>query len=67
MDHTLTVIVAAVVMHNIAVMMGDDKPPKEEQLQSIRQQGSQVEFDHVEVGPPESVLGITDCQACDRR
>jgi len=65
-DHTLPVIVAAVVMHNIAVMMGDE-PPEEEQLQSIRQQGSQVEFDHVEVGPPESVLGITDCQACDTR
>ena len=57
-DHALPVIVAAVVMHNIAVMMGDDEPPEDEQLsrhiQSIRQQGGQVDFDPVEVGPPVS-------------
>jgi len=57
-DHALAVIVAAVVMHNVAVMMGDDEPPEDELLsryiQRIRYQGIQVDFDPVEVGPPDS-------------
>jgi len=57
-EHTLPVIVAAVVVNNIALMMGDDEPPEDEQLSSFiqrkRHQGVQVDYDEVEVGPPDT-------------
>lgn len=57
-DHTLPVIVAAVVLNNIALMMGNDEPPADEILSSyiqrMRLQGTTVDFDPVEVAPPDS-------------
>ena len=57
-EHTLPVIVAAVVVNNIALMMGDDETPEDEQLSSFiqrkRHQGVQVDYDKVEVGPPDT-------------
>jgi len=56
-DHTLAVIVAAVVLHNIALMMGDDEPSVDELLscyiQRMRLEGMPVDFDPVEVAAPE--------------
>ena len=65
-DHALAVIVAAVVMQNIAVTMGDDEPPEDELLSSyiqrVRHQGIQVDFDPVDVGPQDSAghHGLSD-------
>jgi len=57
-EHTLPIIVAAVVLNNIALILGDDEPPVDEELSSyiqrMRHSGIQVDFDPVEVGPPDS-------------
>ena len=56
LDHTLPVIVAAVVLNNIALIMGDEVPPDDAELsdhmQKLRAEGLQVDYDPVEVGPP---------------
>lgn len=56
--HTLPVIVATVVLNNIALIMGDDEPPADEimsaHIQKMRLEGMTVDFDAVEVGPPDS-------------
>jgi len=55
-DHVLPVIVATVVLHNIAAVLGDEDPPADQQLDqfltSVRDRGLQVNYDPVEVGPP---------------
>jgi hypothetical protein len=55
-DHVLPVIVATVVLHNIAVTLGEETPPADQELDSfltsMRQRGLQVDYDPVEVGPP---------------
>jgi nuclease HARBI1 len=55
-DHILPVIVATVVLHNIAVVLGDEDPPDDQQLDqfliAVRDKGLQVHYDPVEVGPP---------------
>jgi len=57
-EHALPIIVAAVVLNNIALILGDDEPDVDEQLstyiQMMRHSGMQVDFDPVEVGPPDS-------------
>ena len=49
-------IVATVVLHNIAVIMGDVVPPDDQELsayvQHRRAVGLQVDYDPVVVGPP---------------
>ena len=56
LDNVLPVIVATVVLHNIAVVMKDDEPPDDQQLDSFlahkRSRGMQVDYDPVEVTPP---------------
>ena len=56
LDHTLPVIVAAVVLNNIAFMVGDELPPDDGELsnyvQQLRTDGLAVDYDPVEVGPP---------------
>jgi len=46
------------MFNNIALMMGDDEPPVDEILSSyiqrMRLQGTTVDFDPVEVAPPDS-------------
>ena len=58
--NTLPVIVAAVVANNIALFTGDEEPPEDEELsefiERLRQDGYQVNFDPVEVGPPMGQL-----------
>ena len=60
LDNILPVIVATVVLQNIAVMMGDDDPPDDQQLDTFladkRRQGMQVDYDHVAVAPPPAVV-----------
>jgi nuclease HARBI1 len=55
-DHILPVIVATVVLHNIATILGDEEPPEDQQLHhflaTVRQRGLQVDYDPVQVGPP---------------
>jgi len=57
-ENVLPVIVAVVVLHNIAVIMQDDEPPDDEQLDSYlahkRRSGMQVDYDPVEVTPPST-------------
>jgi nuclease HARBI1 len=69
LEHTLPVIVATVVLHNIAVIMGDDVPPDDEELSTfiaqLRQQGLQVDYDAVDVVPP--VNGINNPGATGMR
>jgi len=61
-EHTLPVIVATVVLHNIALVMGDGEPPEDEVLSSYvqrsRQDGIRVDYDAVDVCPPH-VVGRT--------
>ena len=56
LQNSLHVIVAATVLHNIALIMQDDEPPEDHELsnhiQMARQAGLQMEYDQVEVGPP---------------
>ena len=56
LKHTLPVIVATVVLHNIVLVMGDDVPPEDEELsefmQKLRHDGQNIDFDPVEAGPP---------------
>lgn len=58
--NTLPVIVAAVVVNNIALITGDEEPPEDEELgefiERLQQDGYQVNFDPVEVGPPTGQL-----------
>ena len=55
-ENVLPVIVAAVVLHNIATVMQDDHPPDDKELDSFladkRRCGMQVDYDAVEVAPP---------------
>jgi len=55
-DHVLSVIVATVVLHNIAAVLRDEDPPDDKQLDefldTVRQKGLQVNYDPVQVGPP---------------
>jgi len=55
-DHILPVIVATVVLHNIAAVLGDEEPPDDQQLDQfladVRQKGLQTNYDPVQVGPP---------------
>jgi len=60
LKHTLPVIVAAVVVNNLALIAGEEEPPADEELgqfiERLRQDGHQVHFDPVEVGPPTGQL-----------
>lgn len=60
LKNTLPVIVAAVVVNNIALIAGDQEPPADEQLsefiERMSQAGFQVNYDPVEVGPPTGQL-----------
>lgn len=60
LKHTLPVIVAAVVVNNIALIAGDQEPPADEELseflEQMRKTGVQVNYDPVEVGPPTGHL-----------
>ena len=55
-DHVLPVIVATVVLHNIAIVLGDDDPPDDQLLDEflvdLRQQALQVDYDPGQVEPP---------------
>lgn len=55
-DHILPVVVATVVLHNVAATLGEDEPPEDQELDSflttLRQQGLRVNYDPVKVGPP---------------
>jgi len=55
-NNVLPVIVATVVLHNIATTLKDDEPPNDQQLDSFlesqRRRGLRVDYDPVEVGPP---------------
>lgn len=55
-ENVLPVIVAAVILHNIAVILKDDDPPDDKQLDSFlaekRRRGMRVDYDPVEVAPP---------------
>lgn len=55
LENILPVIVATVVLHNIAVMTRDDEPGDDDELDEYinrrRQQGLQVDYDPVEVMP----------------
>lgn len=57
-EHTLPVIVAAVVLNNIALIMGEDEPPVDEQLSSyiqrMRLHGVPVAVEPAEVEPPQN-------------
>lgn len=61
LDNILPVIVAAVVVNNIALMAGDEVPADDDELcdfiERMRQQGLQVQYDPVEVGPPAGQFG----------
>lgn len=56
LNNILPVIVATVVANNIALIAGDQDPPDDEELhnwiEAQRQQGMNVNYDPVEVGPP---------------
>ena len=56
LENILPVIVASVVVNNIALIAGDQEPPNDEALhqwiETQRQEGLQVNYDPVEVGPP---------------
>jgi len=56
LEHTLPVIVATCILHNIALVMGDEVPPDDEELdaymQKMRIDGVDTDYDPVEVGPP---------------
>lgn len=58
-DHVLPVIVATVVLHNIAITVGEEEPPEDEQLESFvaskRLEGLRVDYDPVDVVPPTGV------------
>jgi nuclease HARBI1 len=58
-DNALPVIVAAVVLHNIAVTLGEEDPPEDQELhafvESKRLEGVRVQYDPVEVAPPTGV------------
>jgi hypothetical protein len=60
MENTLAVIVATIVVNNIALMAGDQEPPPDEELEQfilrLCQQGQQMNYDPVEVGPPNVQL-----------
>jgi len=62
-DHVLPVIVATVVLHNIAAVLGDEVPPDDQLLDqfliNIRQRGMQVDYDPVDVAPPAVNLATT--------
>lgn len=55
-DHILPVIVATVVLHNIAAALGDEEPPDDQLLHqflaSVRHRGLRVDYDPIDVGPP---------------
>ena len=57
-ENVLSVIVAVVVLHNIATVMQDDQPPDDQELDSYladkRRRGMQVDYDPVEVAAPRS-------------
>lgn len=56
LENILPVIVASVVVNNIALIAGDQEPPNDAALhqwkETQRQAGLQVNYDPVEVGPP---------------
>lgn len=56
LDNTQAVIVATVVLHNIAIMTRDAEAEDDQELSDFinarRQRGLQVDYDPVEVGPP---------------
>jgi len=57
-DRTLSVIVAAVVLHNIAMMVGEEEPPEDRQLHEfIASQHSDLcaNYDPTKVAPPAVV------------
>ena len=58
-DNVLPVIVATVVLHNIAVTLGDEEPPEDEELHSFvasnRLKSLRVHYNPVEVVPPVGV------------
>jgi len=62
LEHALPVIVATVVLHNIAVLLGDDQPPEDIQLHahiaSKRSAGLHIDYDPVQVGPPTAANPI---------
>lgn len=64
LENILPVIVATVVLNNIALIAGDDTPEDDEELSDFldrrRQQNLQVEYDPVEVGPPPAPVGIAN-------
>jgi hypothetical protein len=59
LKNTLPVIVATVVLHNIAVTLGEEEPPEDQELHkyiaSKRSRGFQVDYDPVEVVAPHIV------------
>lgn len=63
LENVLPVIVATVVLHNIAVMVGDDDPPDDQQLDAFlvdkRRRGMQVDYDPVAVAPPPPAAAQT--------
>lgn len=62
-DHILPVIVATVVLHNIAAVLGDEEPPDDQQLDQfladVRQKGLQTNYDPVRVGPPTATTATS--------
>lgn len=56
LQHTLSVVVATVVLNNIAVIMGDEVPPDDEELSTYiiqqRNAGLHIDYDPVEIAPP---------------
>lgn len=61
LENILPVIVAAVVLNNIALMAGDEVPDDDEELSDFverrRHQRQNVNYDPIEVGPPPTPAG----------
>jgi len=70
-DHALSVIVATVVLHNIATVLGEEEPPQDQQLNDflsdLRQKGLRVDYDPVQVGPPQHAGNGTAAATATRK
>ena len=60
LDHTLPAIVAAVILNNIALVMGDDVPPEDEELSQfmhkLQNSENTGDFEADEAGPAQHVV-----------
>jgi len=60
LDHTLPAIVAAVVLNNIALIMGDNVPSEDEELSQfmhkLQNSGNTGDFEADEAGPAQQVV-----------